>query len=111
MRSIPRKLVYRRPRFRVDLPVVLHDEQGRRLHGRCSELSSEGAGLNLHEAPAAGKPVRVEIEVDEQVVRVTGCVVRQHGGNRFGLRFLPAGAEERRAIERMVALVQHNPFF
>lgn len=110
MRSIPRKLIYRHPRFRVDLPIVLHDGEGRAISGRCSELSSEGAGLRLREMPFTGDPVRIEISLGDCLVSVPARLVYQRDGNVFGLRFLPSSADEREEIARLVATVQHHPF-
>lgn len=110
MRGIPRKLIYRHPRFRVDLPVVVHDGQGRRIAGRCSEVSSEGAGLRLLDVPFLEDSVRIEIGLEGRVVSLPARLVHRREGNRYGLCFEPASADEHEAIKRMVASVQHNPF-
>lgn len=107
-KSVPRKLVYRRPRFRVNLPVVLHDSSGAMIRGNCVEMSVEGAGLRLGQAPQMSEPSHIEIAFGERIVRLGVRLVYRRDGNLFGVRFLPTCLDEKEQIAQIVGFIQHQ---
>jgi hypothetical protein len=107
-KSIPRKLVYRSPRFRVDLPVTVYDGMGRAISGRCTEMSTEGAGIRLRDSPSTDDTLRIDLSLGAHVVSLNAGLVYRREGNFFGVRFLPSCAEEKETIARIIEFIQHR---
>lgn len=97
------KFEYRAPRYPVDLPVRLRQDD-RTLHARCREISREGMRLELREPLPEDFCGTVSLNCRhvslELRVRVTHTGILQDG-----LRFIFESEKQRRAVAQLVAIL------
>lgn len=97
------KFEYRSARYQVDLPVllILKDES---VAGRCKEISREGMKVEFRQPVAPKCCGTLRIGHRESSLELRACVART-GNGCDGLKFLFDSESERKALERLVALV------
>jgi hypothetical protein len=102
-----RKFDYRAPRFAVDLPVRLTLAESTQF-GRCTEISTEGMKLEVHQQLAVDAAGAVQITFNdfslELPVRVAHC-----GSGCDGVQFVYASDEERDNVIRFIAMLAAAP--
>lgn len=102
-----RKFDYRAPRFAVDLPVRLTLAESTQF-GRCTEISTEGMKLDVHQALSVDAAGAVQVTFRESSleipVRVAHC-----GGGCEGVQFVYGSDEERDDVIRFIALLASAP--
>jgi hypothetical protein len=102
-----RKFDYRAPRFAVDLPVRLTLEESTQF-GRCTEISTEGMKLDLHQPLSVDAGGAVEVTFQnvrlEIPVRVAHC-----GSGCDGVQFVYGSDEERDDVIRFLAILATAP--
>jgi hypothetical protein len=96
-----KKLIYRLPRYHVDLPVVLHFT-ARTISGRCTDISSEGVGVRLLDEPLVGESVILEFVLRGKSVRANARVEYRSDINFYGLRFQFSSESERQSITQLI---------
>jgi len=100
--SFMQKFEYRSPRYQVDLPVLLILEDSS-VSGRCREISSEGMKVEFLQPVARNCRGTLRIGRGDTCLEVRAEVART-GASNDGVRFLFGSENERRALERLVAL-------
>lgn len=97
------KFEYRSPRYKVDLPVllILSDES---VSGRCKEISREGMKVEFRQPVKRNCSGTLRIGTNESSLEVPACIART-GDQCDGVKFLFNSDKERRALERLVAIM------
>ena len=79
-----REFIYRRPRLRTDIPVLVRLTPVYSIPGRCLDVSTEGIGVRLEGAPPpdtmvvlefvlCGKPFQIEARLQHRAAKtITG---------------------------------------
>ena len=87
------------PRARIDIPVSLVDDDGRRTPGRAVDVSVGGIRVETDTPPLFGSPVEVRLRLPRSTREVTlPAVVRWVQGQVVGLQFGLLGVRETHLI-------------
>jgi hypothetical protein len=103
---VTKKFEYRRPRYRADVPIVVHISPQYSTCGRCRDVSAEGLGIRLVEQLPTGRIVTVEFTLEGCPVRASARIEYRCDGNYYGLRFQFSSEQERCVVDRMIESIQ-----
>jgi hypothetical protein len=101
-----KEFIYRRPRYRVDVPVIVHLTPLYSTCGRCTDVSAEGLGVRLAEPAPVGDIVMVEFLLRGHPVRAKARVEYSRDGIYHGLRFELSSLQERDCVKEMIGSLQ-----
>jgi len=101
-----KKLIYRRPRYRIDVPVTLRQARQQSLVGRCTDISSEGVGVCILEELPIGETLTIEFALGSSAVHANARVEYRYDHRCYGLKFLFLSSQERDSVARAVNTIQ-----
>ena len=97
-----KQFVYRRPRHRIDIPIVVRVAHQYSMFGRCTEISAEGLGMRLSEVVPPGKMVEVEFTLEGRSLRVAGQIQYRRDENCYGLQFSFSSKQEQEFFKKLI---------
>jgi hypothetical protein len=100
-----KKFVYRRPRYRVDIPIVVHVTPLYSIWGRCTEISAEGAGVRQNEELRLDEMVEVEFALRGSEIRVVASIQYRYHENCYGLKFHFSSEQERDSFRDLLETI------
>jgi PilZ domain len=102
-----RKFNYRVPRFPVDLPVRLTFNTSIQV-GRCTEISTEGMKMEVHEPLSPDSSGTVHLNYQGITLDVAVRVAHSSSSHE-GLRFVFESDEQRDEVTRLVEILAAPP--
>jgi hypothetical protein len=100
-----RKFEYRHPRYRTDVPIVVHLSPTYSICGRCTDISVEGIGVRLASALSIGDVVTVEFSLEGHSVCSTARIEYCRNDNYYGMRFQFSSEQARDSLGHLLESV------
>jgi c-di-GMP-binding flagellar brake protein YcgR len=100
-----KEFIYRRPRHKTDIPVLVRFTPVYSIPGRCIDISAAGLGARLGEAVPIGKVVQLEFVLEARAFSIPARVQYRCSQNYYGLTFQFSSELEQVALERLLAAI------
>lgn len=100
-----KEFIYRRPRHKTDISVLVRLTPVYSIAGSCTDISAAGLGARLSEAVPIGKMVQLEFVLEGRAFSIPARIQYRCNQNYYGMTFLSSSPLEQAALEKLLAAV------
>lgn len=100
-----KEFIYRLPRHKTDIPVLVRLTPVCSVAGSCTDISAAGLGARLGEAVPLGNTVQLEFVLESRAFSIPARIQYRCSQNYYGMTFQFSSQLEQVALEKVLAAV------